>query len=84
MELEQNLDTMDLADGFLRSTMKRVEFFWAGNDPLCEVDGENVTEYAVDGFWPHLIWNNGIAYHAIVSHLGVIREFLDDSGEVAW
>jgi RHS repeat-associated protein len=76
-------------DGFGRRLFKenngeRTDFFWAGNDLLAERAGPSVTEYAVDTFWPHLIWEDGQPRHAIVSPPGLIHELLDSSGRVAW
>jgi RHS repeat-associated protein len=76
-------------DGFGRRLFKehkgeRTEFFWAGNDLLAERTGASVTEYAIDTFWPHLIWQDGQPRHAVVSPLGLIHELFDSAGRLAW
>nr|BDT35520.1 DUF6531 domain-containing protein [Myxococcus sp. MH1] len=63
---------------------RRTSYYWAGNDLLSEQGPRGVTDYAIDNFWLHALWEDGELRHAIVSQLGVPRELLDEAGQCVW
>lgn len=59
-------------------------FFWAGNDLLAEQTGEDMIEYAIGEFEPHIIWENGELHHVVTAHMEMPYELLDAQGELVW
>lgn len=62
----------------------RTEYYWSGDDLVCERSPGRVIDHAIDGAWPHLMWLDGRALHAVVDPRGVVHELLDEHGALAW
>ncbi len=63
---------------------KRTDFYWAGDDLLCEQTGESVTDYAISHFNPLIIWENGLIRHVSAPVISLPYELLNQDGDVVW
>lgn len=62
----------------------RTEFFWFGNDLMCERQGDQVLDYAVGASTPALLWDNKRLLVPILTTPGLLTEVLDEYGQMVW
>lgn len=78
-------------DGFGRRVSKRSgdvvsEYFWSGDDLMCERSGASVTGYLITESEAHAVWQDGRCLHVVSTGLDAPRpqEILSDDGALAW
>jgi len=78
-------------DGFGRRVSKRsgdvvTEYFWSGDDLMCERSGASVTDYLITEGEAHAVWQDGRCLHVVSTGLDAPRpqEILSDDGALAW
>jgi RHS repeat-associated protein len=76
-------------DGLWRRVFKvhagqKTEFYWMGDDLLCERTGEKVIDYAIGFFTPHILWEDGQLRHVLCGYLPLPHELVDQQGNFVW
>lgn len=78
-------------DSFGRRVSKRsgdvvTEYYWSGDDLMCERSGASVTDYLITEGEAHAVWQDGRCLHVVSTGLDAPRtqEILSDDGALAW